>query len=265
MILIDGDVVAYRAACAAENRYYKDVNTGIKYSRKKDASDPAALEFIRKPLDELIAMETVHSSIYCIVNDIKKILKHKAHMEYKVFLSGDSNFRAHICESYKSSRKVRGRPPLIGFVREFIIKQYDTNVSEDEEADDMLGKMQCHKTIIASIDKDLDMIPGQHYNMKTRSVYTVTSYMAFKNFCTQVLMGDSVDDIPGLPRIGIARANKMLEGIDNPIQLWDTVEKAYEKADMSDQLEMMATLLWIKRRDYHTYKSYVSRIEEKRV
>jgi len=65
--------------------------------------------------------------------------------------------------------------------------------------------------VIVHIDKDLDQIPGTHYNFNTRKVYEVTKQEAMLNLYTQVIEGDDADNIQGIPGCGPVMAKKMLQ------------------------------------------------------
>ena len=53
---------------------------------------------------------------------------------------------------------------------------------------------------IATLDKDLDGVPGWHYVWKGKreGVFYVTETEADRFFYTQMLTGDATDNIPGL-------------------------------------------------------------------
>ena len=80
-----------------------------------------------------------------------------------------------------------------------MINEYDAELQVGQEADDALSIAAC--TLghgIATIDKDLDGCPGWHYNWAKENIYYVTEVEANRFFYTQMLTGDSTDNIPGL-------------------------------------------------------------------
>lgn len=102
------------------------------------------------------------------------------------------------------------------------------------------------KHTIVHIDKDLDQIPGTHYNFKTRALYEVGKVEAAYNLYTQVIVGDDADNIQGIPSKGKVAAKNTLSnlpydlGVDNAAQsythycsiLWlEVLEKQWYKAN----------------------------------
>lgn len=111
------------------------------------------------------------------------------------------------------------------------------------------------ETCILTIDKDLDMIPGWHYNWVKDSKYNVDASNATYNFYHQILVGDKgTDNIPGCPGIGEVKAAKLLHPDMDEDALFETVKTTYEaqykKKELDNWEEDMvrnASLLWILR------------------
>ena len=119
-------------------------------------------------------------------------------------------------------------------------------------------------TIICSRDKDLRICPGWHYSWECgkqpsvgpvetdalgwleskKSGATLGYGLAF--FYYQMLVGDSADNIPGLPGCGDARAKKLLEGADTEMELFKRVKEAYKERGMGKEYFLeQANLLWM--------------------
>jgi len=130
-----------------------------------------------------------------------------------------------------------------------MVKHFKAEVIEGMEADDALALNQTDETVIASIDKDLLMVAGKHYNFVKKEWTTVTPEEGIKWFYMQMLMGDKVDNIIGIRGIGIKKAEKILAESKD----WDaTVESRYEDEFGEGWYQRMVQntqLLWMLQKD----------------
>lgn len=129
------------------------------------------------------------------------------------------NYRDDIYVDYKKSKSRENsrkkRKEYIDEAKEYMYSRPGAVEADYVEADDLLGhwSTQHDNACIVSIDKDLNQIPGRHYNphyMKPL-LYTVDERSAKIFFQMQMLTGDSVDNIPGLPGVGPVRAKRLYE------------------------------------------------------
>ena len=97
-------------------------------------------------------------------------------------------------------------------LKEYMLEHWGCEVAKGMEADDAMGRHQkINQTIICTIDKDLDMIPGWHYNWNHYRIYHVSRWEAQQHFWTQMLTGDAGDNIKGINRVGPKKADKILK------------------------------------------------------
>jgi 5'-3' exonuclease len=184
--------------------------------------------------------------------------------EFSIYLSGENNFRYDIYPEYKANRKDE-KPRHLAAVKEYLLTKYNAEVSDGCEADDLLGIAQCNaesETIICSIDKDLRMIPGNHYSFEISGKITrgpragetwirpaercfVEPFDGLRCFYTQVLTGDSTDNIKGATGIGSVKAERILAGATTEQELLEAVQ-GYFATD--DELLMTGQCLWIFRK-----------------
>jgi len=99
---------------------------------------------------------------------------------------------------YKGNRENSRKPYWGDAIRAHMYKYRDAAYVEDLEADDLCGIFQRDDTVIVGVDKDLLTIPGAHYNWKKKEFMLINELEADRNFYTQLLEGDKVDNIPGL-------------------------------------------------------------------
>lgn len=179
------------------------------------------------------------------------------------------NFRFGVATStpYKQRKSVR---PLHYYnLRAYAMESYPCVVSHGMEADDQLAIDQDTEgltTIICSRDKDLRQVEGMGYSWECgaqpawgpKRVSKLGEIAlpkpnklvgeGLKFFYAQLIMGDTVDSIPGLPRGGPALAYKTLAECETEEELYRAVAALY-KAKMGEAwptyLLEQAQLLWM--------------------
>jgi len=189
-----------------------------------------------------------------LVEGIIKALK-ISDMDVTLYLSGGKNFRYDIAKTrpYKGNRDDSQRPTHEEAIRTYLKSKWNTVVTDGIEADDALGIAMSKygaDGVICSVDKDLDMIPGKHYNFVEDIEYEVDEELAWRTFCKQLLTGDSTDNIPGLKGIGGAKAEKMLEGFTRDEWFPEVVANYARRSGRTDWFEYLreqAKLIWIMR------------------
>lgn len=208
LVLLDADIVGYRCAASAE----KESESWIAVARTKEL--------------------------------IEQILHDVGASEYKLFLSGDRNFRKDIYPLYKANR-TQPKPKFLVDCKQYMVDHWGATITDGYEADDALGITQNPQSIICSIDKDLMMIPGKHFNFVKKEFHEVDEKQALRTFWTSMLVGDPADNIKGVPGIGKKKAPMYLDGCETEAELCEIVFSMYN--DPND-FELNADLLWIWRK-----------------
>jgi 5'-3' exonuclease len=169
--------------------------------------------------------------------------------KYITALSSPETFRHRLAtiKEYKGNRDKTHKPVHFAAIKEYIVNHHNPVIIPDLEADDILGIMQDKDTVICSIDKDLDMIPGDHYNFVTGERYWVTDDDAIYCYYKQLLTGDATDNIRGIPGVGDVAAARILDGLQGPEAMEEAVRRAYEDAGILQELEETKKLVWILR------------------
>jgi 5'-3' exonuclease len=184
--------------------------------------------------------------------------------------SDKSNFRYEMFPEYKAHR-VQPKPKHYYFLREYLLSDYQATLVEGQEADDQIGIDSTKlgdESIICTIDKDLDQIPGWHYNFVKGRMYEISVIEGYRSFYEQCLVGDTTDNIKGCPGIGKVKAQRRLEGCQSEKEMLETVvdgyEGAYQENEWADRLLLAGNLLWIRRepgqRWTHSWGEAVSKI-----
>ena len=220
--LIDGDSIPFIAACVsdAERRFYRVHDREFQYSveAKKFCAenniDPAEAEFVREAGDPQVVIDLTDSIVRGIMEAISD--------DIEIYLKGKGNFRETLYPEYKASRKTLIKPPWHDLSVQVLLEHYDAKIVNGMEADDAVA-IRSFETggVICSIDKDLKQVPGLHYDYKKQEFSSMSPEEADHFLFTQVITGDSTDDIPGVHRYGVKRAHKALKGCRTVHQMWD--------------------------------------------
>ena len=291
--LVDGDVLLFRAGMAGQYKKYSaylhDAPDAaiITMRYKKDL-----LEYLNNEgwdLEEVdIVTETVLEELPTILHTVNCMVDKLFNRfdDVEIYLSGGGNFREAIATEapYKGNRwsKLRRdkerskgnwiewldategkykdpeRPHWEMQIKQHLINKYEAIVVTGQEADDELGIQQSSRedTCIVSVDKDLKMIAGWHLNLADldSDPIFVREEQANRQFYEQLLMGDATDNIPGLPRVGVKKAEAILEGCDEDEDMLMSVWLEYMDRMCDCTPEAIYTrmiergrLLWIRR------------------
>jgi len=164
--------------------------------------------------------------------------------EYKIFLSGKKkpNFRRVLNPDYKANRDTIEKPYWLPFCLDYLEGAWVAEYIQGAEADDALGYFQTDNTVICTIDKDLDMIPGEHYNFVKDVSYHVQPGEAIQFFYKQMLIGDTSDNIQGVSKLGPVKASKLIDPIEIEQDMFDVV---YNKYNDPKRFLINAECLWI--------------------
>jgi len=175
---------------------------------------------------------------------INKILAKTKATGYTCYLtaSNDStSYRKHLLPEYKGNRK-QPKPIHYAALREHLVTKWNATIVSCIEADDALGIDQTGDTVIVSIDKDLDMIPGNHYNFVKDIHYPVLPEDAIRNFYMQCLVGDVADNIKCIKGIGPKKAEKLLQYCETEEELFNVVREVW---DNDEEFLIKGECLWI--------------------
>jgi hypothetical protein len=230
LVAIDADILVYKILHRMQPVFYFVDNEY--FSTKKEAI--AGCEWDDTPIEDIVKIECV-----CPPWMLEKVVKEciestearitaKLSGEVSEFLyvfSGKDNFRKTVDPMYKANRPPK---PVYANIIKNLLVDHTNGVRVDRcEADDVLAVLLelGPNTCIASTDKDLRNIPGTHYNLDTGKLLVIEPQTGFKSFITQVITGDTVDNIAGIRGVGLAGAAKILKetNLTGPFSLqWES-------------------------------------------
>lgn len=195
---------------------------------------------------------------YNVDSKIRQIIEASGCDKYAVYLThGPCNFRLKIAtiKKYKGNRDDNTKPAYYDDIRSYMVSRHSAEIVHGMETDDRLAMEQRDGTVLCSRDKDLDQVQGWHYSwacgkQKERPLYQVSEVDGLRLFYTQLLTGDSSDNILGLYRVGTKTAPKKLKKCQSEEEMFKVVQAMYEHrfgTYWEFFLTENARLLWLKR------------------
>jgi len=167
--------------------------------------------------NKFVYTEKTLEEVYTACDDIIVNIFNKANVyNYIGFLGGKRCFRYDIYPDYKANRKNLIKPKFWQECKDYLINTWGFNICDFIEADDAVNItrniLENYNSIIVTSDKDLiKCIEGTYINPKDLNVYYTSKNVAYNNFWESMIIGDTADNIKGLPGCGKAFFKKMLE------------------------------------------------------
>ena len=162
---------------------------------------------------------------------IQVILNNTQATSYIGFLQSSTvpGFRYDIYSDYKAQR-----PETPDFYKEYskyikhrLLDKWRFTEVFEIESDDAVSICADHfrregkAYYICGIDKDLKQIPGYHYNYRKHTSSYISKEEAERNLYTQILLGDTVDNIKGCPGIGKVKAKEVVDSVRKKVKIYD--------------------------------------------
>tara|TARA_R100000152_G_C6743685_1_gene167396 strand:+ start:275 stop:1060 length:786 start_codon:yes stop_codon:yes gene_type:complete len=175
--------------------------------------------------DSLIYYEmnkpTLEEALEGIDSRINQMLIETEATHYAGFLTSGKCFRYAAAKTrpYKGNRKHGNKPIIFPAIKEYLRQKWNFISVSELEADDLVSiyhEDPFGSTVICSPDKDvLYQNRGMHYNYGKAEMVVVDEIEATKFLWKQVLMGDSTDGIPGIPKMGPKKSEAYLEDVNS--------------------------------------------------
>jgi 5'-3' exonuclease len=216
-VLIDGDILTYRAAFSCEGQ---------------------PLEDAQEKIDELVE-EILEAVAFSCTSE-----------SYEMFITGKGNFRYLVQPTYKQNRSGKPKPEHLPGLRDYLVSAYSAKVSSGQEADDDIAIRATElgpDAVIASVDKDFLQVPCHHYNMNKKTLVKIDEFEGLRFFYTQIIMGDSADNVFGIKGVGPVKAGKMLADATTERDLYACCVAAY--GGDAGKVKENGRLLWLLREE----------------
>ena len=160
-------------------------------------------------------------------------------------ISMNRGFRTCLFPYYKAQRTNKYSDQWTAFKNEIIkiLYAFHLNVVSSMvfECDDLISiiasnlvEVPANKVIIISCDKDFLQIPKLTIKSKKCNgikLIETTVESSMHELAKQFLLGDRIDNIPGVPKVGYVTAEKILEGknLKNLYQVYEFVKSIYKE------------------------------------
>lgn len=153
-----------------------------------------------------------------------------------IYVTGSGNFREQVATilPYKGNRDPTHKPKYYKEIKKRLLDKWGAILVHGYEADDAMAieqwKSKDRDTVICTIDKDLDQVPGFHYNYVKQEMYNVTVADANRFFFWQMLNGDTSDNIPGIKGVGPRTIEKKWKELDYDLDsIREFVKSEYQR------------------------------------
>lgn len=243
--LIDCDLLRYRCGFAADSQVKRD------YKQEHPGCPDDEVEQHIENLDYIgLALQNVKTVMESVVD--------RFNPEYRAYVQGDGNFRDKIATilPYKGNRDSAHKPKYYKEIKEYLLDRWNAIEVHGQESDDAIGIEQFDNpdkyTVIVSTDKDMNTVPGWHFNWVKGELYYVTLADANRFFFHQMLEGDRTDNIPGITGVGPKTAAKIVaEHGHDLVRLRAAVQDQYKRQygmDWEKAYWEVGNLLYIRRK-----------------
>jgi len=228
--VIDADIILYKACRVAE----EEVNWGN---------------------DQYVLWSNLNLVKTIIDDQIDLIVDQMEADRSLLCFSDTKNYRKELNPEYKANRRGGRKPLCFKPALQFCKDTYPFRLFENLEADDVVGIIGTTENendyVIVSEDKDLLTIPGLHWDLNLKRIFRIDDEEADFNFFKQALMGDTVDNYKGCPKVGKVSAENILRDAEKKGEdLWQTVVNKYIHAGLTEEDAIMnARMARILRRD----------------
>ena len=284
-VCVDADTLLYSAAALQQKMTYvlihKQTGETVKHQYVNDYKD--WLKQRGESLDDYVVDKefeitgNVEFALRSIKLALEKIIEQTGSDDYRVFVGGSGNFRMDYESKWVQYKANRVEKPLLfNEIKNALPKLFKDKVIyvDGQEVDDVVVSIMWYafhaqaqdKVILAGVDKDLFAnCFGYFYNYKQENskIEYVSNKEMFYGFCRQLLIGDTVDNIPNVTTtkafkekygfnvrgIGAQTADKLLKSVNSRKEMVELIVDIYKLCynEWYERLKDIAFFLWLKR------------------
>lgn len=194
-------------------------------------------------------------------------LEEQVNVNEVVFCNGSkNNFRKDISATYKLNRTQK-RPEILPLLHDMVKLEYNSIYGDGVETDDVVATLWAEEVekngidsvVIMSLDKDYKQFPCwfYDYNYKKRELVKISEQEANENFYSQMIVGDSADNIKVCKGYGKVYAEKLFKDANNKYSLMNRTYRLYKQVygdDAKAMFNQAKSLLTLKTDCYENIK-----------
>lgn len=190
----------------------KEANAWLEEAHASATNGTDVMPYIRLSRIEVDPVEHCLHSVKRVMQAIQDKYP-EGQMEVYFSCSTADNWRTVFYPEYKANRKDARRPVHYPSIHGYMEAMYPCTRGVNTEADDIIAMRasMLDDYVVVTIDKDMDQIPGLHYNWVKEEEYVMSELAAQRSVCLQAIHGDRTDNIPGLAKWGPAAAQAWVE------------------------------------------------------
>ena len=265
VLLIDGDIIAFRTSAICENRtinvlHKKSNKFHVFQTRTEFKEFLSAKNYDYVPDDYIIEdCQEINPDMnygYLLSNQIKSITEQLWPDKVEIYLDGGNNFRNDLPlpTKYKSSRSTQLTPLLRRSCKDYLVRKHGAVLIRNCEVDDAVifkgykYLSEGHDVIVATNDKDAGAYTGLklfNFTVDNPEVIEIPSLgklwvdekgkvrgLGLSWYCMQMLVGDSVDTFKPTElckeKYGEKSAYKALKDCESEKEALNIVIKQYK-------------------------------------
>lgn len=155
-----------------------------------------------------------------------------------VFSGSKGTYRKEISKEYKANRKKKELPPMLPLLHKYVKERYNAVHDDYYETDDLVAtywrklsdRDGVDNVIIVSIDKDYMQFPALIYNYhyKKKQFVKLSKQDALYNFYTQMIVGDTADNVNYCKGKGKKFAERLLSDKKTKFSMQRAVYSVYK-------------------------------------
>ncbi|NRA78775.1 MAG: hypothetical protein HRU18_11245 [Pseudoalteromonas sp.] len=185
------------------------------------------------------------------VNDVLNAINDDVDIDEVIMCNGSkNNFRKSLNSSYKANRKST-KPKLLGELHEWVKEEYNSYWGDGVETDDVVATLWkkivdengVDSCLIVSQDKDYKQFNCWYFDhyYKRFNLSKISKEDALRNFYTQMIVGDSADNVNYCKGYGLSYCNKVFENVTSEFgyirRVYYLYKKLYEESSKDKFIE----------------------------